>query len=88
MDELLAKQLLRQLRILNTFLIGFAVTFLILFIVAGVFMYKAYREVQDAKESLNSLQQKVQGSVDIKAQLCDSKSTISDLIKNRSEICQ
>ena len=88
MDELLAKQVLRQLRILNTFLITFAVIFMVFFLVAGIFVYKAVQEVRQAKESLTTLQSKVEGSINLKSQICDSSSSASELLKNRSSVCE
>lgn len=88
MDELLVKQLLRQLKIINTFMIILVVTFLTFFIVTGVVVYKAVQEVRDAKNSINSLQDKLQGNINLKTEICDSDSSVSDLLKNRSEICK
>jgi uncharacterized protein YoxC len=87
MDELLAKQVLRQLRILNTFLIAFAVSLLIFFVIAGIVIYKAVQELHKAQNSLNNLQTKVQSSLNVKSDLCNSKSSVSSLLKSQSQIC-
>ena len=88
MDEILVRQLLRQLRIINTFLIVFAVSLLAFFVVAGVVVYKAVQEVHQARDSLNSLQAKVQSNLDVKSNVCDSKSSVSTLLKDKSDICE
>ncbi len=88
MDDLLARQLLRQLKIINTFMIALAVIFLTFFIITGVVVYKVAREVHDAKNSINSLQTKLQSNIDVKSKLCDTNGSVSNLLKDQSKICE
>ena len=86
-DEQLARRLLRQIKVLNFLIIFFAVVFMAIFAVAGVFAYAAVQEVKDAKDSLTSVQQKATDSLNVRDDLCSSSGTVSTLLKNQSELC-
>lgn len=83
MDEVLARKLLRQIKLLNFFLVFFAAIFLVVFAVAGVFAYKAVQEVRDARESITSVRESVQ----VKNQLCDSSSSLAALLQEQTDVC-
>ena len=87
MNEQLAKQLTRQLRLLNFWITFFGVIILASLAVSGYFMYRAYTYVKKAESSLTSLQQKAQLNVDVQDKLCNSKSSFSGLIKEQSTLC-
>jgi len=87
MDEVLARKVSKQLRILNFFLILFSTVFLTLLIIVGLVTYRAVTEVKEAQRSLDSLQTKAEDSLDLRSNLCDSTGTVSTLLKNQSDVC-
>lgn len=82
MDDQLARRLLRQIKILNFIIITFAVIFVSVFAVAGIFAYKAVQEVRDAKNSLNSVQTKANDALNVQDELCASA-----LVRSQTELC-
>ena len=87
MDEVLARKLLRNVRILNAFIIFFSVVIITVFVIAGLLTYKVLTEIRDAKESVTSLQTKAEDSLNIKSQLCDSNGSLKALLENQSDVC-
>jgi predicted PurR-regulated permease PerM len=87
MDDVLARKLSRQLRLLNSLIVFFSLVFLVLFAVAGVFAYRAITEIRDAKDSLTSLQDKAQQNLDFKSNLCSNSGQVSTLLKKQSDVC-
>ena len=88
MDEALARKLLRNVRILNGFIIFFSVILISVFAITGVIAYKVLTEVRNAKDSVTSLQTTAEDSLDFKSQLCDSSSgSLKTLLQSQSDIC-
>lgn len=88
MDEVLARKLLRNVRILNAFIIFFSLIIITVFVVAGILTYKVLTEIRDAKNSVTSLQSKAEDNLDFKNQLCGSSSgSLKALLQNQSDIC-
>lgn len=87
MDEALARKLSRQLKLLNFLIVFFALVFMAVFAVAGIFAYGALQEVRDAKGTLTSLQGKTEDTLNVRSELCDSSGTLSALLKSQSDVC-
>lgn len=87
MDEVLARKLSRQLRLLNFLIVFFALIFMVLFAIAGLFAYKAVQEVRDAKNSLTSVQQQATDTLNVRDDLCNTGGSLGSLLKSQSDVC-
>ena len=87
MDEKLLRKLLRQVRFLNFLIVFFAIVFLGLFAVAGIFAMSVVREVRDARDNLTSVQQQAQDTFDVRNELCAGQGSLQSLLKAQTEIC-
>lgn len=79
MDERLARKLVRQLRIMNAFMIFFGVVFLISTAVTGIVLYRIYTYA-------HNLEQKTSQTLDVQSKLCTNQS-VSALLGS-SSICK
>jgi predicted PurR-regulated permease PerM len=86
MDELLIKQLTRQLRLLNIWISFFGIIFLIGFLILGILVYKVVTLTDNVSNKFTSLQQKTEQSLNLQKQICDTK-TIGSLIQKNTSIC-
>ncbi|MDB5181546.1 MAG: hypothetical protein JWP13_309 [Candidatus Saccharibacteria bacterium] len=86
MDEILLRQLVRQLRLLNIWISIVGSLILISLIVCIVLIFKVVTFVQDTSDKISNLQQKTENSLNVRNQLCDSKS-IASLLEDRSSLC-
>jgi CHASE3 domain sensor protein len=73
MEDKTAQALVRQLKILNFWITLFGVSILIALVILGVLLYKIVTYVNDTRKHLVELQQKTSQTLDVKQQLCDSK---------------
>lgn len=87
LDPKMARKLLRNLRILNTLVIFFALLIISTFVVTGVLAYKVLTEVRETKDSFNSLTEKAQDNLNFKSDLCSSSGSVSTLLKRQSSVC-
>lgn len=83
MEQELARQLIRQLKILNRWVTFFGLIFLVCLIIAGILLYRLVTFVQDTQAQLSETQQKAQETLNLKKQLCDSAEART-FIKNSS----
>ena len=72
MDELTAKQLVRQLKIINFWITFFGVTFLIAFAVLGVLIFKVVTFVRSTEQKITDFQTKTSQTLNVKDDLCKS----------------
>jgi CBS domain containing-hemolysin-like protein len=87
MDEVLLRQLVRQLKLMNLWIATFGVLILISLAIVGILLFKAITFLHDATTKLTDTQQKVSQSLDVKQQVCANKS-ISSLIGQGSNLCK
>ena len=73
MDELVQKQLVRQLKWLNFLVTFFGILFLSVLIVVGFFLYKTADYVHKSEQSISNLQQKTSQTLNTQ-QLCQNSS--------------
>lgn len=86
MDEVLLRQLVRQLKILNIWIAVVGTIILASIIVCIFLLFKVVTFVQNTSDRVTNLQQKTEKSLDVRQQVCDNNS-ISDLLQDRSEFC-
>lgn len=86
MDEVLLKQLTRQLKILNVWISIFGSLILISFVIIIFLLFKVVTFVQDTSQKVSDLQQKTSNTLNLEKQLCEDKS-FSDFLNNKTVIC-
>ncbi len=86
MDEVLARQLLRQMKIIKALLTFFTLLFITSLVVAGIVMYKVVTFVNDTSRQINDLQQKAGQTLDVQGQLCNNP-TVTALLPDKSAVC-
>lgn len=88
MDEQLARKLLRNVRILNGFLIAFSLIIITVFAITGVLAYKVLTEIRDTKQSFTSLQDTAEENLNFRDKLCKSSGGyLRTLIEQQPDIC-
>lgn len=86
MDQALLAQLTRQLKILNFWITIFGSLILVSFIIIIFLLFKVVSFVQDTSQKVSDLQEKTSSTLNVKQQLCDSKS-LTDFLQDKSELC-
>jgi sensor histidine kinase regulating citrate/malate metabolism len=87
MDEVLLRQLVRQLKILNFWITTVGLLILAAIVICIVLLIKIVAFVHNTESKITDLQQKTTQSLNVKQQLCTNKS-ISDFLQNKSTVCQ
>lgn len=77
MDDKLARQLIRQLKLLNFWITLFGVITLIALAVIGFFMYQTYRTIDDARQKIDNTRQQL----DVQQQICEDEGSFSDFVR-------
>lgn len=72
MDELTAKQLVRQLKIINFWITFFGVSFLIAFAILGILIFKAVTFMRSTEQKITDFQFKTSQTLNVKDDLCKS----------------
>lgn len=87
MDEVLIKQLTRQLKILNIWVSIVGLTLLAAIAVCLYLLFKVYTFVESTQNRIGDLQEKTESSLNVQQRLCENRS-ITNLLENRSELCR
>jgi hypothetical protein len=82
MDDQIAKQLIRQLKLLNFWITFFGTIFLVGMILMGFLLVKVGTFVKDSGDKLTKIQTQTTETLDVKSDLCKN-----DALKNTS-YCQ
>ena len=86
MDEQLAKQITRQLRILNLWISIFGTLFLISLIVIGVLIFKLVTFTNNTADKITDIQNKTTDNLNVQKKLCDSKN-VGALLERETGSC-
>lgn len=86
MDEVVLRQLTRQLKILNFWITTVGILILTAVIICIVLLVKVVSFVHDTENHITSLQQKTEQSLNVKQQLCGNAS-IKSVLQNKTEPC-
>jgi cell division protein YceG involved in septum cleavage len=86
MDDILANQILKQIRFLNRWIKFMTVLLLLTVVVAGIVVYQAISYVHSAIKKVDNLQQQASQTLNIKQQVC-SNANIGTLLKKDSNVC-
>lgn len=87
MDEVLLRQLTRQLKLLNFWITLFGTLFLVGFIVLGVLIYKVVTFTHEATSKINDLQQKTSQTLNVQKKICDTNS-VGGLLQKETRACR
>lgn len=87
MDENVAKQLIRQLKIMNLWISIFGTLILAMLLVLGYLVFKVVTFVHDTNDKIETISIQTKESLDFKSKLCKSDS-VGDLLMSRTEICK
>jgi sensor histidine kinase regulating citrate/malate metabolism len=87
MDEMLQRQLVRQLKLLNFWITTVGILILAAIIVCIILLIKVVTFVHHTESQLSDLQQKTTQSLNVKQKLCSNQS-ITDFLQNKSDVCQ
>lgn len=79
MDEILLKQLVRQIKILNAWVTIFGSLVLVGFLIMLFLIFKVVTYVHDTTQKLSNLQSQAQNSLNLKSQVC-SNSSLANLL--------
>ena len=71
-DEVLLKQIVRQLKLLNFWIAAFGTLVLVALVITGIILYKLVTFANESVQGLNNVQQQAKDSLDIKSKLCGS----------------
>lgn len=87
MDDQLARQLIRQLKIVNLWISIFGVLILAALAVLGYFVYKVVTFVNDTNQKIETLTTSTKETLDFKAKFCNSDN-IGGFLRDRTEVCK
>lgn len=87
MNDQLAKQLIRQLKIINLWISIFGVLILATLAVMGYFVFKIVTFVNDTNQKLENLTSQTKETLDFKAKFCQSES-VGGFLQRQTDICQ
>lgn len=85
-DELLLKQLVRQIKILNFWVTFFGLLFVAALAIAGFLLWRMVTFVHQTEQHLQSIQTKTSQTLDVQNQLCGS--SLSGLLKGNTDYCK
>ncbi len=77
--EILLKQLVKQVKILNFWVGTFGILFLVTFLACGVLIFKMVVYIHDSEQKISSLESKTSQTLDVQSQACNN-STIKNLL--------
>lgn len=81
------QQLHRQLRLLNTWLLGFGIVLVVALAVIGILLFKLISFTHNAQTKLETLESQTKQTLNIKQQLCGSGAA-GPLLKSENYVCQ
>jgi len=87
MDDIVAKQLIRQLKIMNLWISIFGTLILAVLLVLGYLVFKVVTFVHDTNEKIETISTQTRESLDFKSKVCKSDS-VGDLLMSRTDICK
>ncbi len=87
MDDILLKQLVRQLRIMNIWISIFGSLILVSLIVLGILVFKVVSFVNDTNKKIETITTQTKQSLDVKAKVCDTD-TVGGFLQDKTSVCK
>lgn len=88
MNDEIARQLVRQLKVLNFWITSIGVVVIIGLIVIGVLLFQAISFIRDTKDSVTNFTTSTQQKLDLKSQACAGTDSFSTFIKSKTDVCR
>lgn len=87
MDELLLKQLIRQLKVMNIWISIFGSLILAVLVIMGFLVYKVVTFVNDTNQMVETITTQTKESLDFKGKVC-STDTIGGFLQDSTDVCK
>ena len=87
MDEVLLRQIIRQLKILNIWITIFGVLIIVSLAIGGIVLYKIATIANNSAKKFESFQQQTSKNLNVKQQLC-ADTSFSLILKSQTSICK
>lgn len=87
MDEVLLRQIVRQLKFLNFWIAFFGVLIIITLAITGLVLFKIATVANNSVKKFDAFQQQTSKSLNVQQQLC-SDSGISSLLRSQTSVCK
>lgn len=88
MDDAVAKQLVRQLKIINFWISFYGVIMTIILAVVLYFIVQMVLFVQDTNRRIDQLRTDAANSLDVKSKSCTSSNPASAWLRQNTDICK
>ena len=88
MDDRLAKQLVRQLKIINFWISFYGI---IMIVILGFLLYVIIQMVmfvEDTNKRIEQMRTEATDSINVQKKTCESGNAVSDWLKTNTEICK
>ncbi len=86
-DEILLKQLVRQMKILNIWVSLFGGLVVIGLLVMGFLMYQVVMFVQETNSKIENVKDGISSSVDVKGKACNGDGTVTTFLRENTATC-
>lgn len=84
-NELLLKQLVRQMKWLNFWVSLFGILFIISMIISGILLFKAVTYIHEGQQKISDIQRSTSQTLDVKSHVCDSE--LQSLLGKSNSYC-
>lgn len=88
MNEQTAKQLIRQLKIINFWISFYGVIMITVLAVLAAMIYQVVTFMHDTSQRVDSLRNSASDSMNVKKQLCEGEGPVADVVKSNTELCK
>ncbi len=82
MNEQLEKQLVRQLKILNTWITIFGTLMLLTLGVIGFFLFQAVMFIRSTNDNIQTFRETTAQKLDVKTQVCDGTDAFANFVRS------
>ena len=86
MDDVLLRQLVRQLRIINFWIMAFGTLVVVSLLVMGYMLFKVVTFVHQTNQKIETIQQQAKDSLDVKAKVCGTDS-VGGFLADKTSLC-
>lgn len=87
MDDQLAKQLVKQLKILNLWITIFGTLILVTLAVLGYFVFRIVTFVNDTNTKIENFTTQTKDTLDVRGQVCDTDS-VGGFLREQTGVCE
>lgn len=88
MNEQTAKQLVRQLKIINFWISFYGVILIVIMGTLAFMMFQVVTFVRETNERIDALRTSAVESIDVQKKICQGDDEISGLIKRQTDLCR